>query len=284
MSIFQISDIARDLRRGLYDYKALQIALRNVRYSSFTLSNCLFEALDYRYHPSLIDNKPKREWIGVVEASRPRGHDTPIRRVVLKLNELECVRASDSRECIELLLNRRREARQVNDACVCEKLVCGDVLRNDEVLNGRFGAGEPGSEAESGVIERIAHGAERLDALEGFTDDAGDKGRRRGRGNTRADNDGRQAKDTTVDESTTGILIDEQLRGQLAHAVGTFWRGNGRGSNNFRKGTTIHSEGRGEYEFGEYTNGGAFMSSDVEQEANGVDIDLKHSEVLFSYN
>jgi hypothetical protein len=60
---------------------------------------------------------------------------------------------------MQLLPHRGREARKADDACVLQKLRSGDVLGNDEILDGRLGAGYPTGQVQLRGVKRVSNRA-----------------------------------------------------------------------------------------------------------------------------
>jgi hypothetical protein len=108
---------------------------------SNTSCNILLELAHDRLHTTLIHNKSKAERVGVVESGRPRGNDTTVDGVILELHQLYDLLSGNLLKCVQLISDGGGETGQADDAGVGEEFGGGDVLGNDEVLDGGFGAG-----------------------------------------------------------------------------------------------------------------------------------------------
>lgn len=144
---------------------------------SQTLVDRVLESLDDGDHTSLVGYETQTERVGVVESCWPGSDDTAVGGVILgvsdvykkqkrpsvkdnkgrrtsekvtylELDQLQCVLARDSLECLQLLLDGGGETRQVDGSRVLEELVGRDVFRNDKVLDGDFRRGDPCSQRQ----------------------------------------------------------------------------------------------------------------------------------------
>lgn len=149
-----------------------------------------------------------------------------------------------------------------------EELISGYMLRLDEVLNRRLGRGEPRRKAELRRVGGVPDGADGFEALERLADDPGDESGRGVGGDTGADDDGGEAHDAAVDEASAGVFVDEELGGELAHAVGALWGCDGGGGDDVWERAAVDGEGGGEDEFGDDACGYTLMPGDVEEETD----------------